>query len=541
MYKYFLNIYILTFVFFVTFSFASVDVSIDAPGIATTDSIFELVIKGNGTGNIAGAQIFIRFDPEKIIINHVIEESGVQTSNIVQANIQGRLILTYLDVNGIGLDASINPILAKINFKPIRKGDTEIFIEDTSIFSDNFFNNITGQLPDSKTIQIQVGLQKINTIWQGPFVAKPGNLFSYDLLSSGTQKIAGASLEIHYEKNMLDLQSVINTDGYENSDIDIANKTGRLMLTYLDLTGNSDFVTDKRLSTLKFVAKSSGKTKLLVKKAEFSDQALNDVSGGLFNRTITIGDSIVDLELKSPISAEPESTFDVDVKAFGYGTISSADIRINFDKEIVNIQKVVSSNGFLYGDIQTANLMGYINIKGNFSLANAIDANTNPLLSTIYFNVIGSDQASISIDNSTFVKDEQDNNITNQKQSVLVKVEHFSDISGNVIAQIAGFESLKIPQANILLSGNKGKYTTQSNDLGFFEFSDIAPGLYHLSIGAPNLETVKIEINVSSGQQLQVNVPKLTPSSSGDINNDGMIGLEEAIHALNTCSGVYQD
>jgi len=196
-------------------------------------------------------------------------------------------------------------------------------------------------------------------------------------------------------------------------------------------------------------------------------------------------------------------------------------------------KRIFRQGPFSASGIQQSNTVGHINFTGNFTMDKSIDASTNPSIATItYQGVNGEGQAAISIDESSSVYDEQNINIIGQKQDVVIAVKDFSSLSGNILASIAGLENLNIPDATITIAGDDDNFTAQSDELGHFEFSGIPPGDYVLTVAARDLKSLYMEVSLDSSQSLQLNVPKLIP------NNDGKIGIVEAIHALGISAGM---
>jgi len=524
-------------IFWASMAMAAVDVSLNAPEILSTDDLLSVELKATGTGNIAGAQMTIFFDPDFIYLKQVQGENGILTNSLEQANALGKISITYLNADGNGLDSSTTPILASFEFKPLQEGETQLSIENGALLSDIDLNDITGQLTHT-SIQITLGEQKINTLWQGPFSAEPETTFRYILKTSGPELIAAATFRIHFDPYLLTLENITSIDDVTFGNIQDANANGNLLITWLDKSGNGVDPNTIEFATLSFKGHDRCTTELRVKNADISNTSFTDISGALIARSIKIGEANVNLGLTTPATVAPESQFDVHVRASGYGTIKKADVRINFDKDNIQIQTITPFNGFSASDIQESNTVGHINFTGNFTMDNAIDASTNPAIATITYQVVnGAGQAAISIDASSSVYDEQNFNIIGQKQDVVIAVKDFATLSGNILASIAGLENLNIPDATITIAGDDGNFTAQSDELGHFEFSGVPPGDYVLTIAARDLKPVHMEVSLDSGQSLQLNVPKLIPNN-GDINNDGKIGIVEAIHALGISAGM---
>ena len=524
-------------IFWASMAMASVDVSLIAPETITTDDLLSVDLKANGTGTIAGAQMNILFDPNFVHLKQIDGENGMMTNSLKQANELGKISLTYLDANGNGLDSTTNPVLTSLEFRPLREGETQISIDQTALLSDVDLNNITGQLSHTN-FQISLGSQKINTLWQGPFSAEPGQTFEYILKTSGPETIAGATFMVHFDPYMLTLENIAPVSDVTTGNVHDANTNGNLLITWLDKTGNGVTPDEIEFARLSFKGKDRGSTDIFVKSAQIANTSMTDISGALTTRSIRIGEANVNLELNNPTTAAPQSQFEVQLLASGYGTINKADVRINYDKENIQIHAISPSNGFTAGDIQEANNVGHINFVANYTPENVIDASTKPLIATITYQVIvNSGQAAISIDASSSVHDDQNFNIVAQKEDVIIRVREFANLSGNILASIAGLDNLNIPDATITLDGENGRHKAHSDDQGHFEFSNIPPGDYDLVVHASDLKPVHMEISLDSGQTLQANIPKMIPNN-GDIDNDGKIGVVEAIHALSKSAGM---
>ena len=119
------------------------------------------------------------------------------------------------------------------------------------------------------------------------------------------------------------------------------------------------------------------------------------------------------------------------------------------------------------------------------------------------------------------------------------------DITGNVTVSIAGHNNLAVANAKVVLEGTGFTTTTDSNGNFTLELDNSIPsGKYTLVITSPGLSPIRKEINFTANQSVEIgSLPMETggiPGQVGDINGDGKISLEEAVHALQVLSGVKE-
>jgi|GEM_PF-127833 len=120
--------------------------------------------------------------------------------------------------------------------------------------------------------------------------------------------------------------------------------------------------------------------------------------------------------------------------------------------------------------------------------------------------------------------------------------------TGRASIDIAGYDDLSVKNATVSLEGTPYTATTDSN--GNFTFEEVPPGSYHLTLSAPSLPPLSLEIELEEGQSLELGNQKMTvwtledlneavlkERQKWDANGDGKIGLEEAIRALQIVSG----
>ncbi len=127
-------------------------------------------------------------------------------------------------------------------------------------------------------------------------------------------------------------------------------------------------------------------------------------------------------------------------------------------------------------------------------------------------------------------------------QAETVSIEVNPSITGKITASVAGWDSLSVRNAEVALDGTDYKTFTDEN--GNFILSDVPAGTYTLTVNAPNFQILSQQITWTGEQGLTVDVPSLSSADGceipGDFNGDGVISLEEAIHALQVVSGVKQ-
>jgi hypothetical protein len=106
-------------------------------------------------------------------------------------------------------------------------------------------------------------------------------------------------------------------------------------------------------------------------------------------------------------------------------------------------------------------------------------------------------------------------------------------ISGRVLVNFAGHNGLSVKDAIVSLQ-NTGYSVSTVND-GNFTLENIPFGNYVLAVNAPDMNTQKQNINLVN-ENLQVFLLPMT-LSTGDINGDDYIGLEDAVNILQYLSG----
>jgi len=110
-----------------------------------------------------------------------------------------------------------------------------------------------------------------------------------------------------------------------------------------------------------------------------------------------------------------------------------------------------------------------------------------------------------------------------------------SQITGAAITSLPGY-AVGIQGAAVSLKGTD--YTTATAQDGSFSLADVTSGTYALTIIAANFETHTQEVFVT-GSNVDLSTIELELDlRECDIDGDGKIGLEEAIHALQVASGM---
>jgi streptogramin lyase len=109
-------------------------------------------------------------------------------------------------------------------------------------------------------------------------------------------------------------------------------------------------------------------------------------------------------------------------------------------------------------------------------------------------------------------------------------------VSGYVSTAMAGHTDLSVINAEVSLSNTAYSTVTDSN--GYFRLENVNPGPYTLVIAASGMNPVTVPINVQTGANAISNIPQMSVQGSCDVNGDGRIGLEEAIHALQVTVGI---
>ena len=112
-------------------------------------------------------------------------------------------------------------------------------------------------------------------------------------------------------------------------------------------------------------------------------------------------------------------------------------------------------------------------------------------------------------------------------------------VYGNVVISIAGHTDLSVANATLALEG-ASSYQKMTTGEGNFFIDNVVSGNYVLTISFPDLAPISQEITISD-ESMNLGTLHMTVYSKCDINNDGITGLEEAIHALQVVSGLRSE
>jgi hypothetical protein len=109
-------------------------------------------------------------------------------------------------------------------------------------------------------------------------------------------------------------------------------------------------------------------------------------------------------------------------------------------------------------------------------------------------------------------------------------------ISGQVTTSITGQLSTINGATVVIIETGQ---TTVTDQNGNFSFTGVQPGIYHIKIIKNNFASLELTgVQVSEGGTTSLPASPLSAPIKGDINDDGKIGIEEAIHALQVISGM---
>jgi len=152
--------------------------------------------------------------------------------------------------------------------------------------------------------------------------------------------------------------------------------------------------------------------------------------------------------------------------------------------------------------------------------------------------------------------------IANEQSGVILSLSKNSNqattISGSLITNFAGHI---ITVKDALISIENTNYTAITDSDGNFsiEIKNLEPQTINLKILSPNIKPLNLELSIDVGEQVNLEQIELEPNNCdcegvytqkqvddmiksilawGDINEDGLITLSEAIHALKITSGI---
>ena len=128
----------------------------------------------------------------------------------------------------------------------------------------------------------------------------------------------------------------------------------------------------------------------------------------------------------------------------------------------------------------------------------------------------------------------------------------FDTIEGRVWIDIAGHADLSVANATVSLEGTGHSTSTDAD--GNFQLTGISPGTYTLLVEAPYMVPFRQEVTITEEQALAPQIIQMAVLTQTDLNqavsdaianwdvgSDGKIGLEEAIRALQTITGLHPD
>jgi len=108
------------------------------------------------------------------------------------------------------------------------------------------------------------------------------------------------------------------------------------------------------------------------------------------------------------------------------------------------------------------------------------------------------------------------------------------EISGLVRSSVLGYDA-GVKDAVVRLEGTD--HTTTTAQDGSFVLAGVPDGNYTLHVSAPSFKPFSQPVAVSGGNVAAIDIG-LAVGAGGDIGGDGVIGLEEAIHALRVAAGI---
>ena len=108
-------------------------------------------------------------------------------------------------------------------------------------------------------------------------------------------------------------------------------------------------------------------------------------------------------------------------------------------------------------------------------------------------------------------------------------------INGNITTFVAGWHSLPVRNATVILKDTD--YTTESDSKGNFKFLDIPIGEYTLMVNAQGLIPISKQFKWNGMQNLYLKELPI-PLAIFDPDQNGLVGLPEAINALQVVAGI---
>jgi len=121
------------------------------------------------------------------------------------------------------------------------------------------------------------------------------------------------------------------------------------------------------------------------------------------------------------------------------------------------------------------------------------------------------------------------------RENFEVREHQYPTISGNITTFVAGWNSL--PVRNAVVSLKDTEYSTETDLSGNFELLDIPEGEYTLIVNSEGLIPISKQFNWNGTQNLYLKKIPI-PLSIFDPDQNGLLGLEEAINALQVVAGI---
>lgn len=111
-------------------------------------------------------------------------------------------------------------------------------------------------------------------------------------------------------------------------------------------------------------------------------------------------------------------------------------------------------------------------------------------------------------------------------------------VAGSVTVNFAGHNQISVADAHVILEGTDFSAETDIN--GHFMIENVPEGIYDMTITAPNLETVVMEVLVSQGQVSFIDEFEMSLQPCQiimDVNDNNQIDLADIIYGLQVLAG----
>jgi len=427
-----------------------------------------------------------------------------------------------------------------------------IFCNETNVFAtidlntefSKTDNDVTKISNDNEVVnRSDSDVQHINVILEKPSQEDLDLIFPLKIITSGTAVISGSQIKIDFDNSKLMINSIIPEPGiWMSKNIDKINQNSYFTLLSLDTKNKPILLNDIQMLYATVIFKIIGEGTTIVSidndVSSACDNQMDEVKILSSDCQLSLSPIYpkidISLELQDKVKLNEDIQLKVKTEAKQDEVISGIQTKIMFDKSKLTITDISKSDYVVFSNtIDCANTNGYVNIAYINLFGDGYSVNKNDVaeIINITFKAIKRGIASIYIDDSSTVSDIYMNNITGSKANKNVKIG--VAIAGKVIASIAGYDSLVIPNAAITLKYNDKEFSASSDINGDFEFLDVPPGNYTLIINAPDLETFTTQIDYDAQNFYFIDLPKLKVAClNNDINLDKKIGLEEAIYVL---------